>query len=453
MQPFDLIRAYSTLFQPARQLSNTSAVGQISHAVKTRALDSFSDRGNNFVRLSDPARLKSAFSDLRDSVGKLDSAEKASPFVSKVTGASATAKVTGSKPPAEVEIDVAQLAQAQQVRSASFNDASSVVVGTGKLQVEFGRVNAADGSFSGDGKIKSIDINSGDGTLAGIAKAINSSDSGLSARLVADGAKVKLQIESKDTGAAQAFRLSSNDNDGNNSDASGLSQLNFNPAAAAASQTTTQQQTARDAEFTVDGASRTAASNNVTESKLGISLSLQGAGRSTLQFQRDAEATQRSAEQLAGALNQFAETLAGGVNDGLARRAVQDVGGAIGKSSSGSGLSRLALADIGFKQSAQGRIEIDQKQLDKQLASNPSGVADLLADAADKLGQASDKALANGSTLSRSLQAQPSGGSLLAQRLLSQFDAGQGSQSSLLTYAPSGRSAQNLAQYLIVSQL
>ena len=72
-------------------------------------------------------------------------------------------------------------------------------------------------------------IGPGQDTLEGIRDRINAADAGVDAAIVFDGSAHRLTLTSKSSGAAFGFRTTVADNDGNNTNAAGLSRLAYNP--------------------------------------------------------------------------------------------------------------------------------------------------------------------------------------------------------------------------------
>ena len=62
-------------------------------------------------------------------------------------------------------------------------------------------------------------------TLSGIRDAVNASNAGVTASLVVDGAQTRLLFTADDSGAGNAISISTDDDDLNDTDASGLSHL------------------------------------------------------------------------------------------------------------------------------------------------------------------------------------------------------------------------------------
>ncbi|HEX4598267.1 MAG TPA: flagellar cap protein FliD N-terminal domain-containing protein, partial [Burkholderiaceae bacterium] len=202
-------------------------------------------------QLSAYGQIQSALSSLQSAataltVGSAFSAEQAT-----VSGNGVGASVNGTPATGSYSITVSQLAQAQSAASTPFANASTVI-GTGTLTLQLGTYKSTGNTFtaqSGSSPVN-ITINSSNDTLGGIATAINSAGAGVSASVVTDNSGSRLVLSSGNTGAANAFSLTVADSDGNNTDASGLSQLAFDPTATAgAGKNMAPTQSAQDAQY------------------------------------------------------------------------------------------------------------------------------------------------------------------------------------------------------------
>lgn len=160
------------------------------------------------------------------------------------------------------QVKVTALAQAQQVRSASFA-ASSDVVGTGTLTIQVGTNTAVN-----------VTIDGTNNTLAGIAQAINDADADVTAGVVNDGlGNYYLTLASKETGASNTITVTIDDDDLVDNDASGLSKLYNNPAG----QTMFETQAAANAQLTVNGIDVERAGNTIDDLIEGVTLTLKAA--------------------------------------------------------------------------------------------------------------------------------------------------------------------------------
>ena len=207
--------------------------------------------------------VKSSMSDLQSAVEALKDPDD---FISYSASSSNTDILTVSSGddvnPGKFNIVVSQLAAGQQVRSAAFSG-SDVEIGTGTLTIQVGSGSSVD-----------ITIDDSNNTLAGIAQAINSSDAEVNAAVINDGnGNYYLALQSKETGASNTINLSIQDDDGNNDDASGLSDIYTDPA----THSLTETQSARNAELSVNGISVERSGNEIDDLIEGVTLNLKSA--------------------------------------------------------------------------------------------------------------------------------------------------------------------------------
>ncbi len=275
---------------------------------------------------------------------------------------------------------------------AQFTSENSIV-GTGTLTFKFGTTTydpVADtyGGFVQNPEKGTQSITITDGTLKGVRDAINAAGMGVNAAIINDGTHFRLALSSKD-GAASSMEITVADDDGNNSDPSGLSLLSFNATANHMAQTGAGQ----DAQLTLNGIALTSASNVLTSAVSGLDITLKSAGNTSLSVTRD-NATAR------GSINAFVEsynTLNKTMNDLSAYDPDTKRSGALqGDVTLLSIRSRLnaiignpvaglstdapyrVLADIGITRSSiDGAMVIDSTKLDAALTDHPQAVASL----------------------------------------------------------------------------
>ena len=141
---------------------------------------------------------------------------------------------TGAVASGQYSINVNTLAAAQVLASSGFAS-SSTVVGTGTLTIKVGAPSynsGSSGAYSGltedVSKTVSVTIDSSTPTLSGIRDAINASAAGVTAALVVDGTQTRLLLTADDSGASNAISVVVDDDDTNDTNTSGLSQLAYN---------------------------------------------------------------------------------------------------------------------------------------------------------------------------------------------------------------------------------
>ena len=187
--------------------------------------------------------------------------------------------------------------------------ATSTTVGTGTLTISFGTWNSGSSTFTPNAAkpSTSIVIDATNNTLSGIRDAINAAGAGVTASIVGDGSGQRLVFSGSESGAANGLKISVSDNDGNSTDAGGLSQFAFDPAATAGSgRNLTQTVSAQDAKFKLDGLSLTSSTNLVGSAVSGLTLNLRAVTSSpvTVDIARDDSAAAKAVSGLVDAYNE-----------------------------------------------------------------------------------------------------------------------------------------------------
>ncbi|MEQ1579601.1 MAG: flagellar filament capping protein FliD [Steroidobacteraceae bacterium] len=214
------------------------------------------DTGRVTTRLSALGTLKGSLSNFQKALTSLKTTDA---FAARKAISSNpdvfTASTTASAVPGRYDIEVVQLAKAQQLASAPFPAGSMAVVGTGTLTLGIGS-----SSFT-------VTIDSTNSTLAGIRDAINGAadNVGVSATLVQTAAGSRLVLSSDTTGAGNGIVVSQAGGDG------GLAQLTYSASATA---NYTQLSPAQDAIVNI-ATFETRSSTNTLEGAIdGVTLSL-----------------------------------------------------------------------------------------------------------------------------------------------------------------------------------
>lgn len=458
-----LSQAYGMVAElgPSRQsyglngLSRTGASGAVTSSDARLRLPSSAS-----VRLSDSGRLQSALADLKRSSADLNSADKvAAPKASSDNKAISASISQPELAPKSATLAVSQLAQTQRLQSQTFADRDSSIVGTGSLRIEFGRFNSTNNSFTPTGTAQTVSISASNGTLAGIANAINRAGVGLDAAVVEDGSNFRLALSGKQSGSEQAFRLSVSDADGNNRDSSqGLSRLAFDPAELPSTGRNLEQtRAAQDAQLTVDGKSVQSGSNQVGNAIAGVTLNIEASGSARIDIRRDASQASRSANSLVEAVNRFDTQTNSAQGDGLSRRVGSDLARALSAAESGSGKDRLTLEQVGVARGSNGQLAVDEDKFRRAFEANPDGVSSLLGNAASRLESTSMTALNSnslrGGSDNSSLNSRGGDNPYVAQARLQQFQSRFAQQPTLLSYSPTTRNLYGLSQYLSIAGL
>lgn len=353
------------------------------------------------TKLSAYSTLKSGLSTFQTAVDKLATAAKfnaQSVTASDSTSISATADGTAVN--GSYNVTVTQLATSQKLASAAYSSTTDIV-GTGKLTISFGTYTAADGSDPASFTANSdksdivIDITSSNNTLAGIRDAINAKNASVTASIVNDGTGNRLVITSKDTGEVNGLKISVADDDGNNTDSSGLSALAYDPLAT--SNSMTQLVEAKNALLTVDGLSISKSSNTVSDVIQGVTLTLKGvtSTSNSLSVGTDTTTIQSSVQSFVDAYNALNTSMrnltkfvsAGSSSNGVllgdstVRNMMVKLKSML-SASSPTATTYKTLSDIGVSMGSDGSLSLDSTKLQKAITNNVSDVAKLFSPSA-----------------------------------------------------------------------
>ncbi|MEP5765412.1 MAG: flagellar filament capping protein FliD [Halieaceae bacterium] len=267
------------------------------------------------ARLSAFGQVKSALSSFQSSItalngtslyNKRDSSSSDPDAISVSAGSSAA---EGS-----YDIQVTQLAAKHSLASGSFADLNQTAVGTGTLTIRLGTTDYNSGTdtynsftLNPERDVLSLDIDSSNNTLAGISDAINAADAGVRAAVVNDGSGYRLLLSSEFTGLENSLEVVVDDDDGNDTNAAGLSQLAFNASATQLEQSSA----ASDAALTINGLLVASADNNVSDALTGVSLDLNKLTTDPVQItvSRDLAAVEAAVNGFIAGFNEFQATL------------------------------------------------------------------------------------------------------------------------------------------------
>lgn len=230
------------------------------------------------TKLSTWGRIQSSFSALQDASAALNKKEFWSATTATSSDAAAVSVTTSSNSsPGNYSVQVQALAQAQSLASAPVASKTEPF-GSGTLRIELGTFTdnpvappAATFAAKAAASAVNIDIGPGDNTLEKIRDKINASNSGVTASLITDASGVRLVLRGV-SGAENAFRVTATDADGDSSDATGLSALNYDPSADITTMSATQK--AGNAQATINGLAISSASNTLTDVVDGLTIQL-----------------------------------------------------------------------------------------------------------------------------------------------------------------------------------
>lgn len=358
------------------------------------------------ANLSAFGTAKGALSGVQTASRALADAMSAIPAtVTSSAPAVASATALAGTTPANFALSVQALAQAHRIYTSAFPTADSVV-GSGAIAIDRGSFDGT--TFTANAAIPAVTITiPANATLTGIRDAINNANAGVTASVVNDGSGFRLVLGANDTGAAQGMRIRTTDDDGNNTDAAGLSQLAFDPEAlAGAGRNMTQARAGSDAAFTVDGLPMTRASNDVADAVGGVTFKLTGVGDTTVGVARDLTKMRAALDELVKAYNSASGTLKSQSSYDPASRS----GGPLnGESSIRSVITQLrrqvtnnygadgdvyrTLSSLGISVKSGGTLEVNSAKYEAAMGADPQAASAIIGEFARGLTSTLDSAL------------------------------------------------------------
>lgn len=331
------------------------------------------------TKLSIYGTIKSQISALGDAAAKLGTDSGWSAVTGTSSNAAAVAVTTGTgAAPGNFTVSVQQLAKAQATASAAVT--TGAAVGGGTLSIDLGQWSG--GSFTASGTATQVTIDAAD-TLSQVAAKINDAKSGVTATVLKDASGERLLLRSSATGEAQGFRVQATDNDGNNTDASGLSRLAYDSGLTNGATLT---QAGQNANATINGVAISSASNDLKDSLAGVQLKLQQVTTSAVEITiaQDTESLRKNLQAFVDAYNAINSTLSNATKyDETSKTAglLQGDSTAVGLLNSLRGVMRSALDsgtyqrlnDIGLEMKTGGALSVDNTRLNDAMA-NPDAL-------------------------------------------------------------------------------
>ena len=289
-------------------------------------------------------------------------------------------------------ITVSQLASAQIAVTRTAVADRTATIGTGQLTLTMGTATyASDGATmtgfaAGPASAVTIDITGANGSLDGIAAAINAKQAGVTASVVTDAdGSAYLSLKGA-SGKAQAFTLqATTDTSGN------LAQFDVGPGATGTSLTAN----AQNAKLKVDGVSVERTGNTISDLVTGVKLSLVGTSTMSVGL-----TSTTPTEALSGAVNDFVSAYNEVI--GILKEQTDSVNGALKSNPAASALltslrgmtltklvpnaatgTPTTLAEIGVGTARNGTLTLNAAALAKALSSSPQAVESMFAYSAD----------------------------------------------------------------------
>ncbi len=365
-------------------------------AIERRPLEALDRRqASHQARLSAYGTLRSALAAFQTAArelavpGKLNTYKATSGDTTLFTATAANGASAGSH-----SVRVAALAQSQKLHSDSYA-ATTEVVGTGTLTIQFGSYSGGVFTANPQKGAKTVEIAAGSSSLAGVRDAINAARAGVTASIVNDGTGYRLVIGPDDSGVANALRISVVDGDGNDTDDAGLSRLAYD-ASTGGVQRLTQSVAPLDATAVIDGVTVTKPTNVIRDALEGVTLTLlqtsPTATPTPLTVERDVGAAKTAIEAFVKAYNDLERTFdqlsaydpttrTGAVLQGDATlRGLQSrLRGLLASSLADAGSGPATLSEVGIGFTRDGRLEVDATKLASALADPSKDVGALFA--------------------------------------------------------------------------
>lgn len=325
--------------------------------------------------------LKSAVTELRLPLRQLSSAENLQAFSGSSSNDDVEVSVDSAKASrGSYTVTVDSLAQAQSLASGTFADRDETAIGSGSLTISVG------------GQTKTLTIDGSNNTLQGIADEINSADIGATAGVIDTGNGYRLVLSAEETGVDNAISISVSDDDGDDTDASGLSQFSFDGT----TNNLTETVAAQDAVVQVNGISITRPTNTIENVIDGVTLEVKAEGAtSTVNVTQDSGAVAERVQAFVDKYNSLqqaikslsgynAELEQGGLlsGDATVRNVQNQLRNLLTRVVPGlEGAAVRSLADVGITTDHEtGNLEFDHEKFQEQLAKNPNDVTALFAE-------------------------------------------------------------------------
>jgi flagellar hook-associated protein 2 len=332
------------------------------------------------TQISAVGTLKSALSTFQDSLAAISTpsafnAETATS--SNLAVFTATADADASQ--GSYSVSVSQLASAQQLVSTAFTGGGSTAIGTGTLQISLG------------GSSFSINVDSTNNTVAGLASAINTAlgNPGVTATVITGSDGAHLVLSSAQTGAVNTIKVAETDG------GSALSAVAYDPNNTA---NYTENAQAKDAQFSISGIPHSSASNTVTDALNGVTLTLTGttaAGTGAGSSAQLAVASDKDtittnvgafvdaynalvqAIQPLGSYDQTTQTAGPLLGDATLSGIQNDIRSALYSVVNTGSSTFNSLASVGITTNKDGTLTLSKTKLGSALASAPTAVSQL----------------------------------------------------------------------------
>lgn len=346
------------------------------------------------AQLSAFGSLKSALSTFQDSVQELAKPAVFNGYKAALADTTmATVSASSSAVAGKHDIEVQSTAQSQKIKSEAFAS-TDTTIGSGTLTIAFGTYNG-DGSFTANTEksAKTITIDSGKSSLADIRDAINDANADVTASIVNDGSGNRLVIASKDSGLANALKITVNDADGDHTNNAGLSKLAFDASTGGVTNMT-ETVAAKNAILVIDGITIQKSSNTIDDALEGVTLNLlkdEPGTTSTLTVEKDNSSIEEALKSLVSTYNDLDKTISklsrydsasnqGSIltGDSTVRMVQFRVRSMLNESHSAGGINSLSELGISFQK--DGSLALDSTKLSEVLADPEKNISTFFGD-------------------------------------------------------------------------
>jgi flagellar hook-associated protein 2 len=318
--------------------------------------------------------ISGAISSLSDALaGIKDVSSIDSKSVNSSNKSVATLTADNSASSATYNLTNVKLAQGQEIYS-SLQGSSNATLSGGKGALVF---------TMGSGKNETVSIGSGSLTLNDVAAAINKQGGGVKANVIGTSAGARLVMESGGTGASAAFTVTGT---------GALSQFAFNPSSSSVNAGETMAQTAQDASFTLNGVPIISATNTLSSTISGVTLTLAGSGTTSLSVSSSPSNFSTSVQSVATSLNKAISLIAtatkyvpassanGSASAGilLGNFSATELKNELVTSVSGLVASGVSAGAIGLSVSGSGAVSFNATSFANEYATNSTAVEKLV---------------------------------------------------------------------------
>ncbi len=256
-----------------------------------------------------------------------------------------TASTDGKKTSQTYNVEVTNIAKAQEEKSTQLSSKDLTEIAAGKQSIS---IQTGGKSYNLSVDVTSKDTNKD--VMSKVAEAINKSNSGLTAKVVTENDKSQLVVTGK-TGEANGFALNSQS----------ISQMNI-----------TKTQIAENAKYSVGGKDYTSASNSVKIGNGSVTATLKSVGTAKISSVTDSTGIVKSISQFADKFNDARKNLNKMADSYQTSR--------VNSAMSVSIYNRTQFGKIGVTFDSKGEMNINEKTLASAVEKDPDRVKRLFSD-------------------------------------------------------------------------